>query len=211
MDMQEKIVDHLIKKYNPEAIIFHGSRAREAEREDSDWDLYVFVSDKEVKGGTELFEGQQLDVALMHTPIEEYDFVDTFGPTLRIAKILFDKTGIGERIMTEIKDIYGKDKKLTEQDILNRKRRFERMLSRIEGTIDNDLLFFYHTGSFFESVVRYWFEMRSEWPEPPYHALPIIKEKDSAYFELLSTIASDAPNTKRAEAYRRIYETLFEN
>lgn len=209
MNMEKEITEYLVSKYEPEAIILHGSRARGANREDSDWDTYVFVNEKEKKSATEQFEGQQLDIAVIYLPIEEYDFVDEVGPTLRRAKILYDKDGIAARIMNEIQRVYGEGKKLSEQDILNRRNRFQRMLSRIKGTIDNDELFFYHAGSFYPSVIRYWFELKERWPEPPYDGLPIIEKEDPEFYKLLKVIAGSTENKKRAEAFEEIYKKLF--
>lgn len=210
MEITERITHYLQQKYHPEAIILHGSRARGENRENSDWDLYVFVNDKNIKGGPEAFENQQLDVHILITPIEEDDFIDTFGSTLRQAIILLDTNGFAARLLADAAMLYGQGRQLSEGEIENRKRRFVRMLSRIEGAVQDDMLFFYHTGSFFEAVVRYWFEMRNEWSEPPYAAFPIIKQKDPAFFSLLEIMASRAPNADRAAAFHEAYRQLFQ-
>ncbi len=209
MELTERITQHLQEKYHPEAIILHGSRARGENRENSDWDLYVFVSDKNVHGGPETFEDQQLDICILEVLFKENNVIELFGPRLRYAVILHDTKGFAERLLADAATLYKQGRQLSDADVENRKRRFMRMLSRIEGSVQNDTLFFYHAGSFFEAVVRYWFEMRNEWSEPPYTAFPIIKEKDPAFFSLLEIIASRAPNADRAAAFREVYQRLF--
>ncbi|MGZ3775842.1 MAG: nucleotidyltransferase domain-containing protein, partial [Pseudobdellovibrionaceae bacterium] len=57
--MKQKIVDHLVVKYHPKAIILHGSRVEGLNRPNSDWDILV-ISKSGVQGKTEIFEGQSL-------------------------------------------------------------------------------------------------------------------------------------------------------
>ena len=42
--MKEKLVEYLKEKYNPVAIVLHGSRANGNAREHSDWDFVVFTT-----------------------------------------------------------------------------------------------------------------------------------------------------------------------
>ncbi len=210
MTLEDQIVAHLREMYQPVAIILHGSRARGSARENSDWDLYVFAQEKGVVGKTKKFMDHYLDVAVFSLPFEQYDLLKTFRTTLRYTKILFDKQNIAQDFIQKAQEIYALGNILSDQEITNRQQRFARVLSRLEGTIDDPLLFFYHAGLFFEAVIRYWFEVQKEWSEPPYIALPLIEQRDPAYYQLLKTIATDQNPKQRLDAYREISKKLFD-
>lgn len=208
MEFTNKIIEYLKDKYNPVAIILHASRALSLNRDNSDWDLYVFV-DSKVEGGSEKFENQNLDINVIYLPLEEYDFIDYFGTTLRGAKILFDTNDFAKNLITEAENVYGKGRNLSERDLLNRKNRGLRLLERIKGTVSQPELQFYHLGSYYEAVIRYWFELRNECQMPPYKALPYIHEQDLEFYEWLMIISGNQPPTEKSDAAEKIYSKLF--
>ena len=209
MGMEQKIIEYIKSRYNPKAIILHGSRARGLNRDNSDWDLYVFI-DSNIEGGTENFNGENLDVSIMYLPLEEYDFIDTFGPTLKGAKILFDTDELAQKLIDEAEKIYGQSRVLSERDIQNRKNRGARLLERIKGTINQPELQLYHLGAFYESVIRYWYELKGEWQQPPYLALEDIHQRDPEFHRYLIVMATSSDYQEKAEAAKSAYYSLFE-
>lgn len=210
MDQEQKITEYIKQKYNPKAIILHGSRARGFNRSNSDWDMYVFV-DNTIEGGSENHEGENLDIAIMYLPLEEYDFIDTFGTTLKGAKILYDTDNIAVNLIAEAENIYGKGRILSERDVLNRKNRGARLLERIKGTVTKPELQLYHLGAFYESVIRYWYELKGEWQQPPYVALDEIQSRDPKFYNLLLIMATDNNCNDKANAADKVYQSLFPN
>lgn len=211
MIMKECITNYLIQKYDPEFIILHGSRATNNERPDSDWDLYVFTTNEDLSGGTEILQDQELDVSLQVLPIKisQEVLVNSFGSTLQNAEILFDKNGEGQEFLNAAKDLYRQSRNLSERDIENRKRRFNRVLARLRGSVNDNHIFFYHSASFYPSVIRYWFEFRNEWSMPIYTAVKEIKSKDDEYFDCLNTIIGSDNNEHILAAFESIYNQLF--
>jgi len=211
MNAKEKIdhiANHLKEKYSPVAIILHGSRASGKSKPNSDWDFYVFVNEK-VNGGTEVFEGENLDVSIQYLPIDD-ELIDTFGNTLLNAKILLDSPdGIAKKLIEEINLQYINGRKLTEREYLNRNNRMQRVLNRLKDNLKDDMIFFYHLGTFYEITIRYWFELKAEWTKPIYEALPHIKENDEEYFNLLADLVNSHKNESKIKSAVRIYDKLF--
>ncbi len=212
MNLEENILQHLLEKYNPWFIFLHGSRAVHKNRQDSDWDIYVFTKDTTKTGSaTEVFEGYELDVSLQVFPFEitKETLVATFGPTLQTAEILFDKNGDGKDFLNKAQLLYAEGRKLSDREIEDRKRRFARVLLRLKGSIHDDYEFFYHMTSFYPSIIRWWFELRGEWSKPIYLAMREIMSRDEEYYNHLSAIVRYGDNHNKVVALEKIYKKLF--
>ena len=208
MDKKQAIIDHLVEKYHPKSIILHGSRAKGKNRLNSDWDMYVLV-DSDIKGGSELYDGESLDVCLVHLPISKEDFVDTFGYTLNTAEILFDQDNVAQTLLDEAKEAYAFGRKLTEAERQNRRNFMHRTLQRLEGYVDRPEAFFLYLGFFYEIALRYWFELRGLWSLPIYEALPYIQEKDPQYYTQLQSLSGHAANTEKWQIAQSMEKALL--
>lgn len=54
----DTLIADLYEKYNPEAIILHGSHASGNAKEHSDWDVFVLLNDIHKKVSTYVLNGQ---------------------------------------------------------------------------------------------------------------------------------------------------------
>lgn len=207
--MEKKIIDHLVSKYGPKAIILHGSRVEGKNRPNSDWDLLVF-SKSTTQGKTEIFEGQSLDVEVLKDLPTTEEFLKTHGPILQRASVLWDdEDNLGKSFLASVQTALSKGKILTPQEYDNRFLRMSRVLDKMLGTQDNPVLFFMHAGVFAELGHRFWFEFKSQWSQPPYIGLPRIQADDPAFYKLLSGLSIERKQPRRMGYAFEIYRNLF--
>lgn len=207
MEKRKLIRDHLIKKYDPEAIILHGSRAKGRGRFNSDWDLYVLVRNQ-TEGGTEDFEGESLDVDIVHLPIEEVDCRSRFRETLQSSEILLDPNGTAKNIIAQMEQIYAEGRQLSLEEQENRINFITRVVKRLESYGGEPGIFFYHLGLFYEKAIRYWFELQGKWSLPIYEALPYIAEYDPEYSHWLEVLAAPQIPMEKIELVHKIQDRL---
>jgi predicted nucleotidyltransferase len=69
MDKKDKIATYLKDKYDPEALILHGSRAAGQATEHSDWDIFM-LDTQELPNETSRKFGAELDVAAKKLPVD---------------------------------------------------------------------------------------------------------------------------------------------
>lgn len=70
-----------------------------------------------------------------------------------------------------------------------RLQKLDRWLGKIKKFEDNTEVQFYYAGYIYEFLIRVYFEQQNLWPFPPDQAFVYIKEKDAAFFDLLSRFA----------------------
>ena len=207
--MTKKIVEHLKKKYNAQAIILHGSRARGKERVKSDWDVFLFVS-KPLSVQSELFEGAHLDITPVHLPIKTDDFVDTYGQLLGSAKVLLDtKDKLASKVLSEVKKFWSHGKTLKPSELTNIRNYMQRVLWRMEDNAKEQGVFFYHLSNFYQGALLYWFQTKGKWPVPVYEALPIIKKEQLAYYKHLQILNGSSAIPKKVSSAKKLFELLF--
>lgn len=207
--MQEEIVKHLENKYQPIGIILHGSRATETAKEKSDWDFLVFVQEQK-EGGTETYEGELIDADVVAFPISPEEFIKTHGGIFQVAKVLSDKDKQLEVFLNQVQQIYSTGRKLTSQEKENRKNFLTRRFRRLQDNVNEQLVFFYHLGVFYEKAIQYWFDLkRDRWPLSPARALKVIEEEDPAYYKLIEILVSSASDQEKLDAASQIYEVII--
>ncbi len=205
---EEKIIAHLVDKYQPVALILYGSRASGKATPQSDWDFVVLV-DTSVESGSEEIEGQFIDVdtLLISTPTQEV--IRIFDGTLQIAKVVYDIDGQGKALLEKVQEVYKQGRNLAEKEISNRKSFITRRLRKLEDATENHGVFFYHLGVFFEKAIQYWFELRqNRWKLSPGTALKVIAEEDKEYSQLLEILSSNVSNEKKLLAAKEIQQRV---
>lgn len=209
MEQKQRITDYLIKKYQPVAIVLHGSRARGMERLNSDWDLYVFVDRDGVNGDPELWEGESLDIDVVKLPVSEMDFIETFLGTLQVTEILYEVSGAVRSLLATAQEIYARPYPLSSERLLRRKNYVHRLLLRLEGYQTEPELFAYYLAQFYEELFRYWYELQGEWSQPVYLAWPRIQIDDPAYATLLTLLAGPSDASSKIQAAKQLRQRLF--
>ena len=209
MDMEREIAEYLKQKYDPEAIVLHGSRARGKAADLSDWDIDVFVSSPQ-EGGTEIFEGQALDVDVIVLPVHDAVFAERGMVNLKDGKILFENNSAGTDMIRRAQELYAAGKKLSERDRENRRIKLWRMLRRLQANAGKNEVFFYHLAAFYPLAIRYWLELKGRWSEPIYVAEEIIQKEDPEYWEYVKVLSESEPNQNKVAAAEKIYLALFQ-
>lgn len=208
--MQQKIINHIIEVYNPEAIILHGSRARNKERENSDWDIILLFSEPtEVKSGRELFERQNIEYSVHNLPIT--DVFGTFGAKLQCAVVLFEKEDVGSSLLKEADLYYEHGLHWSQEKIDAHKLWTEGRIQGMADSIEKPLLFHKYFSDFYDRVYNYWYWLKqNRHSQPIYIAIEEIRENDPAYYQLLSALVTyDTPLSAKVDICYKICDYLF--
>ncbi len=194
--MQERIINHILEIYNPDAIILHGSRARNKEREHSDWDIILLFSKQtEVKNGREFFEGQNIEYSVHALP--NADIFGVFGAKLQNAKVLFEKDNVGSSLLKEADLCYEQGVYWSQEKIDAHKLWIEGRIQGMADSVDNPLLFHKYFSDFYDRVYNYWYWLKQhKHSQPIYIATEEIAEKDPTFHRLLLLLFEDGTSTK---------------
>lgn len=187
--LEDHITSYLKKKYNPDAIVLMGSRARGTAHKTSDWDICIYT-DKDFRGGFFYYKDQGLDITFKPLPRDSWLTIH-YGP-IHPFKILLDNTnGVLIDILKRTRDAYQKGPlKLYKSGCKDRLDKTRRLLDKIKHYEKQRDIQFYYAGIFYEFAIRVWFEQQNLWPLPPAEALPHFKKSDLTYWKLLNTFIS---------------------
>lgn len=210
MDIEQKLVQYLIKKYNPRAIAIHGSRASGFAREHSDWDFAIFV-DKEIEGDREIVDGQNIEVRVLALPFDENKIGDRWLVVREgNVKVVYDPENILEDIIKKVTTHYNQPLINTEADIIGHKAWYR---SQLDGMIDyqnEQEAFFRKLGELYLRTIKYWFNFkRNTYMPQVYLSLPRIEKEDPEYFKLLQILAGNYTNTEKIEAAEKAIVSIW--
>lgn len=172
-----EITSYLRAKYDPKAILLHGSRARGDVFELSDYDLALITENPDLVK-SEYYEGCALD-------IDGISLTETIfkpgGPTpIWPCLVLYDDLdGLGERLakQTQLAFMQG-PVPLTREELKNRCNFLKRLIQRIQGRGEDPMVRFYFLGDFYQRVLRYWCELNHRWTMTVHRFLPIVATED---------------------------------
>lgn len=209
--MEERITKYLKEKYNPLAILIHGSRSNEYAREHSDWDFAIIV-DKDTEAHREIVDGANVEVRVLKLPFQE----STVGYDKWLAlrkgnvKVIHDPQNICESIIERVTSYYNTPLEWKHVDIFGHKAWFR---SHIDGMIDyqnEQEAFFRKLGELYLRSIQYWFWFLHQTYMPQvYLSLPRIEREDPDYYTLLKVLASNASNQEKINAAEEIYKKIW--
>jgi hypothetical protein len=206
---EHKLITHLQDKYNPEIILLGGSRAKNTERVDSDWDIYL-IGDYKIENEqvSEEFLGEHLDIALFPKFCLKDKVLRLFYGPVSDVKVLFDnEDNFGFQIVEATKEAYlNKPNSLTPAQILEKTSYLNRILSKIEGYKDKPEVSFFHLAQFYQIAIPFWFEFHSKWSMPVQYALPIIESVDPMFYNLLNSIITTTKVEEQIIGCKKILE-----
>ena len=207
--MKNEIVKYLKDKYEPQAIILHGSRAKGGAVEHSDWDF--FLLDEEKKDiRPEQYNGESLDIQRVDPNLEKEEIVDTYGPEFLGAEVVYDFDGVGEDFLHKAQSAAEDGPELSKKDIESRRNYILRYLHRMQDRKHKPGAFFWYVSEFYVKAMQYWYELlHDEWAEPEYKAIDEIKERDPEYFSLLKVLYRHNSAEEKIEAAQEILDILF--
>jgi len=212
MDVQLEIINYLLNKYQPIAIYLSGSRARNRQRIDSDWDIHLVVPD-DIIPLSEKFNGHSLDIKFLHlSKIKESLIESPYSPAVPFL-ILFRN----DNYIDQIIDLEGRTTKRFlngpekwEGSILEEnKNRMLRFLEAINGTSNEELICFRHICKFFDLSLIYWFRIRNQWPVPIYEAINRFKSEDVYFYKFLIDLIRSVTIKDKILASNMIFKALF--
>ena len=210
--MIEELKSVLINKYNPIAIILHGSRARGEAFINSDCDLYLIVSDDFVLEDTcDSYSDVYLDIEFIKLEeLKDVDINQKFGFNLAFTKIILDRDNIAKDLITKAEDYYKKGKNLNNEQLKNRKDYFTRGVLRLENLVNNRIAFTVRFNDIYARIPRYYFELKqNSWGRSPILAEKQIKDLDTWLYEKLNLLLA-VENTEKVKILKEIQKYFFD-
>lgn len=188
--MKEKLIEYLKEKYNPVAIVLHGSRANGNAREHSDWDFIIFTREK-VNAYRDIQFGANFEIKEVALPVN--DVWSTLGFIFRKenTEILYDPENIVPELLDRNMKFFKQGNTFEEKDRLARYAFLRWAIDTIGDYRDNDLIIFKKKSDFYDRAVPAWFRFKhKEFRPSDYVALPRIKKDDPEFYELLEVFVN---------------------
>ncbi len=187
--LQEKIKNVLIEKFDPDAIIIHGSRARGFEREHSDWDFFLLYNEETPhKSGRISVDGQNIEYTTATLPIA--DMWDTFGAKLSHAQVVYEKDSVGSALLTQAEKFYNDGVHWSDAKKEAHKLWFEGRIEGMRHYTDQPEMFYKYFSDLYSRLTNYWYWIKQhKHSEPIYVAIPEIADNDPKYADLLKQLA----------------------
>lgn len=209
MDTEKSIVDRLVDRYNPKAIILYGSRAQGKGRPKSDWDI-ALIFNAEFSGQEEsVINGQYIDLRFIDGSKDPDVLAGELGSLFFGARVLYETDGAGFELLSKINEVAKSGPRLNDEEIVRKLNFVNRSIERLEYYVDDDVVFAYHLGDLYTRLEKFWYLFRNEWSKPIYLAANDIQGRDPEYFEQLSKIAKEANNEEKLKAVRNAYKILL--
>lgn len=205
--MIEKITTYLKDKYDPQALILHGSRASGHATENSDWDLFI-LDEREFSSESARKFGEELDIDFRQLPIPTDDIGSKFGCQLKHAELLLDTNGVGTDLLKRAEEFYGRGFNISEQECEDFRRKLRRTYHRVKERPDH-IAHLYRLNFVAQSVRRWYQILQDEWQDNFYIAFPRIKGEDPEFYEHTITVLESDNRQERLRSACCIHERLF--
>lgn len=208
--MQETILNHIKDKYNPDAVILHGSRARGAAREHSDWDfIFLYNNNGNYNSGREFFAEQNIEFSVVTLPVQ--DILETFSHKLNKAIVLFERQNEGTSILAEAEKIYVQGVYWSDEKIADHKLWLQGRINGMRDSVNQPEIFYKYFSDVYPRLFNYWYFLKQNtYSEPIYVAVREIEATDPVYMSLISRFTNfeNSPD-KKVELAEKIRDFLF--
>jgi predicted nucleotidyltransferase len=186
--MEEKIVEYLKSKYNPQAILLTGSRVSGKAVKESDWDIYVVTPEKH-RGEFVEWNDELLDITFKELPEKVGILTNPYKPLWPV-KILLDNTdGVLDKVLANTKAKYDEGPlRVYSEGCSDRLRQLQRGVHKVKKFENDVQIQFYYLTYGYYFLIRSWFEQHNVWPMPPADGLYYIQEHDKDFWNLLNKI-----------------------
>lgn len=204
------VCEYLLRTYQPSSVILYGSRAISEATPHSDWDLYLLIAGHQGQI-LESLAGESLDITFVGRDVEAVSIPDEFDNTLISGRLLFDKEGLGKRLLAKAQAIYQGGRNLSPEDLIARKYYLEKLVGRMKDHQANPAIFFMRSGHLYREAIRSWYEvLHNRWQVFLSQAVREIGETDKDFYNLLATIHGPNPVGEKICAASLIITKLFE-
>ncbi len=182
MNTSGTIINYLMEKYQPEAIITYGSFADGSANEYSDFDALV-IADHTKKHDASVIANIVLDVFVyppetFQTDYDPYDFVQVFD-----GKIVLDKKGIAAKLQKQVLDYISRIPLKTDDEIKQEIDWCEKMLSR---TVRGDAEGYYRWHWLLYDSLEIYYDIKRLRYCGPKKALRYMAQTDEEMFQVYS-------------------------
>jgi len=208
--MEKQLTDHLLEKYQPIAILLHGSRASGYAREHSDWDFAIIV-DKDTQAKREIIDGANVEIQVLKLPFRQED-IEKKWLELRSdnVKITHDPQNICPNIIEKVTKYYAKPMEWTDGEIFGHKAWYRSHLDGMSDYQNDNEMFFRKLGELYTRSIMYWFHfLHNTYMPQVYLSLPRIEKEDPDHYALLKILASNASNEEKIQAGEAIYKRIW--
>lgn len=208
--MEQKITEYAKEKYQPAAIILHGSRAVGHERAHSDWDLILLFHPHEdlPANGRWFWQEHNIEYSCHQLPIT--DIEKEFGIKLQFGRVLYEQAGVASELLQIARDYYAQPLKWSTEQTASHRLWVQGRVDGMRDTIAEPLLFEKYASDFYSRITNYWYwVIQNSFPKPIYVALDEIKEQDPAYYSLIETFVTEIDRVKRVAAAENITQRCF--
>ena len=182
MEIADKIISHLIERYQPDAIITYGSFADGSANENSDFDALVIANHDKMHDSS-IIDNILLDVFIYPTDTfkSEYDpkeFVQVWD-----GKIVLDKSGIAERLQKQVCSYIESVPQKSIDEIQQEIRWCEKMVLR---TLRDDTEGYYRWHWLLFDSLEIYCDVKRIHYYGPKKALRLMKQTDEEAFQIYS-------------------------
>ena len=211
MSTSDVIASPLRDQYSPTAVLLHGSRAVGMHRPHSDWDILLLFTEKpRLALHREDVAGEDVEWEAVQVPVADHAILGTVGVGLQFGQVLWeDASRAGTRLLEQAAAFYAKGVQLTDADKAKYKQYLAHKVASMEDDIATPYMFLRHQYIFFLRASNWWFEVHGQHAKPFYMAMPIIRERDPEYHDLLLAVSAAGPNEAKIAAARRLVYKLF--
>jgi predicted nucleotidyltransferase len=209
-EKEQQICQILREKYNPLAIVLHGSRALHKNRPHSNWDILLLFKDASAAAAEwEKIAGEDVELNRCSSEVMDENFKDSFGVMLQFARVLWEQDSIGTKVLEQAKKFYEKGVQISPPRRPIYKIYLTHKVHGMEDDLETPDLFLKHLHTFFTRAVDWWFLVRGQYGKPFYLAIPHIQAADPEHYALLLNICGDSPKTEKIKACYELAARLF--
>ncbi len=208
--MKEKLIEYIKGKYNPVAIVLHGSRANGNAKEHSDWDFLIFTK-SDTDPYREVVFGANIEIKQALLPISDSEVSRAFGYYFRKenTETLFDPENIVEDFLAKNEEVLAKGNNFDEKDISARYAFLKYDIDGMRDYRDDRIAVFNRKADFYNRAAPAWFRFKhKEFKPSDYIALPRIKKEDPEFYKLLETFVNGSVDDS-IESGEKIIRLLF--
>ncbi len=208
-ETEQEIKKYLVEKYNPTALVLHGSRANRMARVHSDWDFVMFAKQDTKPLNREIVFGANIELKQIVLPVPEDKFLGFFFRTEN-TKILHDPESIAKRLL-ELNEVKIKEgNKFTHED---RVKRYAFLISALDGIgdyQDDPLCLFDKKINFYTRIVESWFRFNKREFEPSHYiAFPTIQKEDPEFYSLIKNFVEKTDADDLVGIGKEILKKMF--
>ena len=198
--MEQRLIEYILETYKPAALVLHGSRATGNAIEGSDWDFILFMHEGR-NLHREMIFGESVELIEAVLPIPEDKIIKRFCPKLAASRIKFcyDLDGIAKHIADVCQKTVDAGMHVEAWEFGVQRQILEGLLGKIRRYANEPIARRQYEGQFVERSLEWWFwNKNGTYSLPPYNSLPLIQEKDPAFYEMMKDFISSTGDVQAA-------------